>query len=108
MIDVEVIIARGYTLDDEYAEMHNSGKLSKLTITDAGKDAESIWIYRLNTIYFVFFNDPIMFWGAPRSVCGMLGIAHGNTADRGECMDLFVKAGQASIDYAYREKTDES
>lgn len=106
VIDAKAIIERGYTTDAEYDEIYRSQHLSKIMLYDNGKDGESIWIHRLDTQYFVFLNDPLMFWGAPRTICGMVGIANGKVADRTACAKLFQRAGQAAIDYAYRGDND--
>lgn len=116
MLDTQAIIARGYTTDEEYEEMEQSGKLEKLNLRD-GRESEGIWIYPLEDsnhggrFHFVFFNDPVMFIGTPRAVGGMVGIGQSNGAKqrgyarREECLALFIRNGKAALAYTNRAKS---
>lgn len=119
-IDNQAIIARGYTLDEEYDAILKTNRLEKLNLGDGShdrlSDSEGIWIYSLEpdksnrsgeNFHFVFFNDPIHFWGGPRCTSGLVAAArsHGPnmraTALLDECIAAFKKTGKPAIDYAY-------
>lgn len=53
----------------------------------------------------MFFNQPIAFLGSPRTIWGMVGIAHSNGKNEransyvNECIKIFESHGQEPIDY---------
>lgn len=98
MIDSKTIIERGYSTNEEYKIMAESEKLNRIII-----DNESVWIYALEPqngkYHFVFHNNPVVFWGCPRSICGMVGIGAAGRAEVKDCIALFKKAGKPAIEY---------
>lgn len=116
-IDKQAIIERGYTFNEEYEAIHAEGKLEKLNLRSEDGETEGIWIYPLEDsnrsgrpFHFVFFNDPIMFWGGPRPTAGLVATAVSKgSMSRAEattkgCIDAFIKTGQAAIDYFWQER----
>lgn len=111
MIDHSEIIKRGYVYEEEYKEMLETD-IEKIFLIDQDGFTEGLWCYPLEDsningqkFHFVFLNNPIMFLGGPREVCGLLGIATSNgsneraKANSVECLELFKKAGEEAIDY---------
>lgn len=120
-LDKAAIIQRGYATDEEYTTMGDSDGLEKLNLVDAEGWQEGIWIYALEDsgvkdkkFHFVFFNDPLAFMAGPRPAAGLVGIAtsHGSTvratALTSDCLTLFQRAGQAAIDYAWKNAKEEA
>lgn len=117
-MNAQAIVERGYVTEEEYKALYESKKLEKLNIgvpkEGYGRmvDVEGIWVVPLEEsnvsggrFHFVFFNDPLHFWGGPRPTSGLVGIATSNgpneraTAVVSECLELFRKAGKPAIDY---------
>jgi hypothetical protein len=111
-VDNAAIIRRGYCTTEEWYLMEASGKLEKINLRAKDGFTEGIWVYALESsdkagekFHFVFFNNPIIFMGAPRAIGGLVGIAKATgaetrgEADSCECKILFIKAGREAIDY---------
>lgn len=119
LIDHAAIIARGYATEEEYALLSKADQMQKLNIGVVKDghaqmvDVEGIWSVPLEEcdvagqrFHFVFFNDPLHFWGGPRPTAGLVGVAtsHGKetraTAVVSECLELFkTRSGTEAIEY---------
>lgn len=115
MMNHSEVIKRGYAYEEEYKEMLKAD-IEKILLIDQDGFTESLWCYPLEDssingqrFHFVFLNNPIMFMGGPREVCGLLGIATSNSsherakANSSECLELFRRAGIEAIDYYWRK-----
>lgn len=101
-IDYSKILERGYTLNEEYESLDKNGTLRKFRI--GPPDVETFWVYDIShPNLFVMANDPIPFWGAPRSVVGLLGWFDSGTMNEEKSLESFKKAGQEAIDYFHKK-----
>ena len=128
-LNVKDIIEKGFVtieemaqIDEQYLTKLNIGR--KITPSDTNntvdnvdnvddiEDVEGIWIYPLEDdcsdkpFHFVFYNNLIAFYGSPRAIFGMIGIAHPNknnairaTAYVDEHIALFKSYGEKPITY---------
>ena len=103
---INAIIKRGYTLNEEYEELHNE-KGNLIRVWSEEKD-ERFWGIKLgdNENLFILANDPISFWGCPRSVVGMVAWKDGDVMNHEKSIELFKKAGQEAIDYFHKKQTE--